>query len=185
MIPFPNRKYSIIYADPPWQYNDKLDASRRLKYSTEDLSYLSSLPVRDIADKNCVLFMWATMPLLDTAFDVIEDWGFTYKTCGFTWIKTIPKGRQLDVGMGHWTRANAELCLLAVKGKPKRVSAGVHQVVISPRRNHSQKPDEVRDRIVRLCGDLPRIELFARERADGWDAWGDQTPAERKRTLLD
>lgn len=181
----PAKKYQIIYADPPWQYNDKLDASRRLRYNVESSKDIGQVPVWDLADANCVLFMWVTMPKLPEAFDVISDWGFTYKTCAFTWVKTITKGRSLAWGMGSWTRANPELCLLAVKGKPRRINAAVHSVVISPVREHSRKPDEVRDLIIKLCGDLPRIELFSRQKIDGWDCWGDQAPIARKRTLLD
>ena len=114
------------------------------------------------------------MPKLNECFDLISSWGFEYKTCAFTWIKTNKKSDSLFWGMGRWTRANPEVCLLAAKGTPKRLSASVHSVVMSPIREHSRKPDEVRDRIVELVGDLPRIELFARQRVDGWDAWGNE-----------
>ena len=100
--------------------------------------------------------------------------GFTYKTCGFSWIKKNKKADSLFWGLGYWTRANNEICLLGTKGKPKRVSKGVHQVVIDKISSHSKKPDIVRDRIVELCGDVPRIELFARQRYEGWDSWGNE-----------
>lgn len=185
MIALPTKKYSIIYADPPWQYNDRLDPSRRIKYNVEDDSWIANLPVAEIADKDCALFLWVTMPKLQEGLDVIKAWKFTYKTCAFTWIKTIPKGRAKAWGMGRWTRSNAELCLLATLGKPKRQNKGVHSLVISPIREHSRKPDEVRDLIVKLCGDLPRIELFSRNNVKGWDCWGDQAPAELRKGLLD
>lgn len=112
------------------------------------------------------------MPKLNEVFEVIKNWGFVFKTCGFTWIKKNKKANTNFMGMGRWTRANAELCLIVTKGKPQRVSAGVHSVVESPIEGHSKKPDVVRDKIVELCGDLPRIELFARQKVDGWDCIG-------------
>ena len=126
--------------------------------------------------------MWATFPMLREALDVIEAWGFTYKSIAFNWVKQNKSGVGLFMGLGNWTRSNSEICLLAVKGKPKRVSAGVHSVILSPIQQHSRKPAEARDRIVELMGDLPRIELFAREAAPGWDAWGDEAPKIGTRT---
>lgn len=116
--------------------------------------------------------------MLKEAIELIEAWGFTYKTIAFNWIKQNKKSPSLFWGLGNWTRSNSEICLLATKGNPKRVSAAVHSVVMTPIQRHSQKPDEVRDRIVELMGDLPRIELFARETAPGWDAWGNEVPQE-------
>lgn len=121
--------------------------------------------------------MWATYPMMKEALKVIEAWGFTYKSIAFQWVKQNRSGKGYFFGLGRWTRGNTEPRLLAVKGKPKRISASVGQLVFSPLRRHSQKPDEVRDRIVELMGDLPRIELFAREAAPGWDAWGNEAPA--------
>lgn len=176
-IPFPDKKYSIIYADPPWSYKDKALAGNRgaaCKYETAESIDIAGLPVKDLADNDCVLFMWVTMPKLNECFDVISSWGFQYKTCAFTWIKRNKKSDSMFWGMGSWTRANPELCLIATKGHPKRLSASIHSVVESPIREHSRKPDEIRDLIVELVGDLPRIELFARQRHDGWDAWGNE-----------
>ena len=133
-----------------------------------------NLPVGNISDKDCVLFLWVTYPLLKEGIKTIEEWGFTYKTCGFSWIKKNKKSDSLFWGLGYWTRANNEICLLATKGKPKRVSKSVHQVVMSKIQRHSQKPDIVKDRIVELCGDVPRIELFARQETEGWDVWGNE-----------
>lgn len=104
----------------------------------------------------------------------MQEWGFIYKTCGFTWIKKNRKSDSLFWGLGYWTRANAELCLIGTKGNPKRVSKSVHQVIMSPIREHSRKPDEARKRIVELMGDIPRIELFARQEFEGWDCWGNE-----------
>jgi N6-adenosine-specific RNA methylase IME4 len=176
-IPFPNKKYQIIYADPPWSYRDKaLGGSRGAgcKYPTQEKDWIDNLPVSEIADKNCILFLWVTMPKLIECWQLIEKWGFEYKTVGFTWVKKNKKAPSWFWGMGSWTRANAELCLIATKGKPKRIDAGVHSVIDTPVRAHSQKPDEARERIVKLMGDLPRIELFAREKTDGWDVWGNE-----------
>ena len=135
---------------------------------------LCKLPVPEIAEKDCALFMWVTMPKLNECFDLIDSWGFDYKTCAFTWVKRNKKKPTWFMGMGRWTRANAELCLLATKGKPKRMDASVHSVIDTPIEQHSKKPDVARDRIVQLLGGLPRIELFARQEAPGWDCWGNE-----------
>ncbi|MDR1357768.1 MAG: DNA methyltransferase [Coriobacteriales bacterium] len=171
-------RYSIIYADPPWRYRvwNKKGKGRTAEhhYPTMPLQDICALDVKRIAEKNCALFLWATFPQIQEAFQVIKAWGFTYKTAAFVWVKRNRKTPSLFIGMGHWTRANAEVCLLATKGSPKRVSARVHQVIESPIRVHSRKPDETRERIVSLMGDASRIELFAREKMPGWDAWGDE-----------
>jgi N6-adenosine-specific RNA methylase IME4 len=177
MIPFPDKKYNIIYADPAWNYTDKSlnrgGAARHYKTMTDD--EIQNLQVQKIAAENCILFLWATFPKIQEALDVIEHWGFEYKTMGFTWIKKNKKSINTNFwGMGRWTRSNAEICLLATKGKPKRLNAGVHSVIETPIQRHSKKPDIVRDKIIQLVGDLPRIELFARETADGWDSWGNE-----------
>lgn len=177
-----DKKYSIIYADPPWQYNDKM----KMKgvhgmirgadsfYQTMSLQDIKDLPINNIASDNAILFMWITMPLLDKAFEVIEAWGFKYKTCGFCWVKRTKQGK-IHLGMGHYTRGNAELCLIAIKDKkPKFLTRSLSQIVESQIEQHSKKPDVIRDKIVKLCGDLPRIELFARQYADGWDCWGNE-----------
>ena len=181
---FPKKKYNIIYADPPWTfetYSDKgKDKSAENHYPCMNIDDIYNLPVQDISAENCVLLMWVTYPLLKEGIKTIEEWGFTYKTCGFSWIKKNKKSDSLFWGLGYWTRANNEICLLATKGKPKRVGKGVHQVVMSKIQRHSQKPDVVKDRIVELCGDVPRIELFARQATEGWDVWGDEAPEPEK-----
>jgi len=177
------KKYSIIYADPPWRHYDKALTGNRgacCKYNVMDKSSLENLSVKDIADSSCVLFIWVPMPKLNEVFDIITAWGFEFKTCAFTWVKRNKQGKGWFLGMGRWTRANAEICLLATKGNPKRVSAGVSSIIENAVMEHSRKPEEARRRIVELCGDLPRIELFARERGeifneyDGWDLWGNE-----------
>ena len=178
------KKYNIIYADPPWRYKvyskKGLGRSAESHYPTMQLEEIQALPVKNMAASDCALFMWTTVPLLEECFSVINTWGFTYKTVAFVWIKQNRKSDSLFWGMGHWTRANAELCILATKGHPKRKSADVHQVIISRIEAHSKKPDETRKRIVRLIGDLPRVELFARQKEDGWDAWGNEIVSDLK-----
>ena len=143
-------------------------------YPTMKLSDICALPVGDLADEDCVLFLWATYPNLRETLAVIKAWDFQYKTVAFTWVKRNKKSPGFFLGLGFWTRSNAEICLLATKGKPKRVSKSVRQVIDTPIERHSKKPDEARNRIVELMGDVPRIELFARERTDGWDVYGNE-----------
>ena len=169
-------KYKLIYADPPWVYRDKANAGKRgagFKYGLMDLEAIKALPIQRIAADDCLLAMWWVPPQPGAALEVVEAWGFTLKNMlGFSWHKLTKHGK-CHFGMGNWTRANSESCLIATRGKPKRVSASVRQFVEAKRREHSQKPDEVRDRLVELVGDVPRIELFARTRSPGWDAFGD------------
>jgi N6-adenosine-specific RNA methylase IME4 len=180
---FPNKKYQIIYADPPWSYKDKALAGNRgagCKYPTQSAEWLNNLPVKNIADNDCILFLWVTMPKLNECFELIKEWGFEYKTCAFTWVKKNKISPTWFMGMGRWTRANAELCLLATKGNPKRINAGVHSVIDTPIERHSKKPDITKDRIIKLVGDLPRIELFSRQLTEGWDVWGNDEAILRK-----
>jgi site-specific DNA-methyltransferase (adenine-specific) len=165
--------YQIIYADCPWDYETKNSPKfGGASYPTMTTEELKSIPVALIADKNCSLFFWATYPKLKEAIEVIEAWGFKYRTNAFTWIKTNRRAGTFYSGLGHWTNANSEICLFAKKGHPKRIAKDVKELIIAPLGRHSAKPPEVRDRIVKLMGDLPRIELFARERVPGWDALG-------------
>ena len=177
MIPFPNKKYQIIYADPPWSYRDKASAGNRgaiYKYDVLDNNYLCNLPIENISEDNCALFLWVTMPMLQEGLNLMKAWGFTYKTVGFIWVKRNKKAATWFWGMGNYTRSNPELCLLAFKGKLKRQSASIHSIIESPIEEHSKKPAIVRNKIVELFGDLPRIELFARQTTPGWDVWGNE-----------
>jgi N6-adenosine-specific RNA methylase IME4 len=177
MIPFPDKKYQIIYADPPWNFNFKnrkglsITAKEAL-YETMKPQDVLALPVCDITEDNCVLFLWIMNSQIQLGLDVIKSWAFTYKTVAFTWVKLAKL--KYHFGGGNWTRSNPEQCLLATKGNVKRISASVRQLVVEPRREHSRKPDRIREDIVELVGDLSRIELFARERTEGWDVWGDE-----------
>ncbi len=181
---FPDKKYSIIYADPPWSYkvwSKKGDSgTAESHYPTMQKSDIQALPVQSICEDNAVLFLWVTAPCLQEGIDLCRAWGFTYKTIGFVWAKRNKKTPSWFWGMGYWTRANVELCLIATKGKISRVAKNVHQIIDTPISRHSEKPNEVRERIVRLMGDLPRIELFARQRVDGWDAWGNEVESDVK-----
>lgn len=138
------------------------------------LEELAALPVSNLADTDCALFLWATFPQLPDALRLIRAWGFSYKTVAFVWLKTNRRSHTWFYGLGFWTRSNAEICLLATKGHPKRQAANIHQLIVSPVERHSKKPDEARDRIVALMGDLPRIELFARQKPPGWEVWGNE-----------
>lgn len=173
------KKYKVIYCDPPWRYEQKsLRGAAEKQYPTMSDEELYALPVNAIADEDCVLFLWATFPKLKEALNVIEAWGFHYRTVGFVWLKQNRKSLTWFFGLGFWTRGNAEICLLAVKGNPKRISASIHQLIVSPIEQHSKKPDEARNRIVELLGDVPRIELFARQRSDGWDCFGNEVDSD-------
>lgn len=178
MIPFPKVKAKIIYADPAWSfktYSEKGQSrSASRYYNTLSVDDICNLPISDISDDDCTLFLWAIDSMLPQALRVIKAWGFEYKTVAFTWVKQNIKSEGFFVGMGYHTRCNPEQCLLATRGKPKRVSKSVRQLVISKREHHSKKPDIIRDHIVDLCGDLPRVELFARQKVKGWHSWGDQ-----------
>lgn len=138
------------------------------------LDEICALPVSKYAADNCALFLWVTFPKLEEAFEVIKAWGFEYKTVAFVWIKQTKKSGLWFTGLGWWTRNNAEICVIATKGRPQRNSRKVHQLIISPIEQHSKKPDIVRDKIVELMGDLPRLEMFARQAPDGWDVWGNE-----------
>lgn len=197
-------KYGCILADPPWQFatfsakgrdrcpdapmtrNQSRQNSPERHYKTMPFNDLLALPVADMAAKDCVLLMWAVDPMLPHAFELGAKWGFTYKTVGFYWAKlrreTSTRGGQFEaqdhklfpMGTGYWTRANPETCLLFTKGHPKRVSASVRKLIVSPRREHSRKPDEQYDRIQSLVAG-PYLEMFARQQWPGWDVWGNQT----------
>jgi len=170
------RKYNIIYADPPWHYRDKARSGKRgadYKYRTMPLLEIARLPVHRIAADNCALFLWVTFPLIFDVKLVIDMWGFKYKNRAFNWVKKNPKKDTWYMGLGNYVRGGDEVCLLATRGRLKRQSASVSSIVETPTlKPHSRKPAVVRDRIVQLFGDLPRIELFATEVVAGWDATG-------------
>lgn len=185
---WPTKKYGTILADPPWLFRTRTEKGRgrspEIHYPCMKIADIAALPVGWLAADNCALFLWTVCPHLHNALKVIDDWGFTFKTVAFTWAKPKKESRicregvPLDsrlfaMGTGYWTRANAELCLLATRGRPKRLDKGVSQMVVEPRREHSRKPDCVRDRIQQLVAG-PYIELFARSGHLGFDSWGDE-----------
>jgi N6-adenosine-specific RNA methylase IME4 len=175
-LPQSERKYSVILADPPWSFQVWGVAGKQRAenhYPTPTLEDIKALPVEQLAADDCALFLWAVMPQLPEALAVIEAWGFTFKTVAFNWVKQNRSGEGFFTGMGYWTRANSEICLLATKGSPTRLNDDVHQVVMAPVAEHSRKPDEVANRIMRLTPG-PYIELFARRPRDGWDVWGNE-----------
>lgn len=181
----PKGHYGAILADPPWRFQhwSGKGTARAADnhYNTVTNEELAALPIGDLAAPDCVLFLWVVWPKLEEIIPMIRGWGFTYKTCAFDWIKAhvgqiemFRDDGDAQVGMGYWTRANSEPCLLATRGKPKRLNADVRQGIIAPRREHSRKPDGVHERIERLVAG-PYLELFARQRRPGWDCWGNET----------
>lgn len=177
-----NKKYNIIYADPPWSYersakkgNKKFTGCAEQHYNTMSLQEIKNLPIKDIQDDPCLLFLWGTFPLINDALEVIKAWGFKYKTVAFTWIKTYQNGK-FCLSLGNYTRGNAEICLLARIGKEKIdiKRRDISQLIVSQRGKHSKKPNDAREKILQLLGDLPRIELFSRNRTKGWDVWGNE-----------
>lgn len=173
------QRYSVILADPAWSYKDAgCNGAAEKQYALMGNRDIAALPVHLLAADDCALFLWSTYPLLREALATIEGWGFEFKSIAFQWVKLNPKTPTPFYGLGRWTRGNTEPCLLATRGKPKPVSKSVSQLVIEPEiihdpiRGHSAKPTIVHERIVQLMGDVPRLELFAREQAPGWSCTG-------------
>lgn len=194
MDELPRGHFRAIYADPPWHFQTYNEAGRQrspdwkpfkgspsIHYDTMSAEAIRALPVADLAADDSCLFLWICWPLLSEALELITAWGFTYKTCAFSWTKAhagqiemFRDDADVQVGMGYWTRSNSEVCLLATRGKPRRLNADVRQAIIEPRREHSRKPDCVPARIERLVGG-PYLELFARTQRPGWTVWGNET----------
>ena len=174
-------KYGAILCDPPWTfktYSEK-GKGRSAEQHYECMSFADLCALEIPAADDGVLFMWVTDPMLEKGLHLLRSWGFTYKTVAFTWAKCVgwhlspmPDSRWFT-GMGYWTRSNPEMCLLGTRGKPKRVHKDVRQLIVAPRREHSRKPDEIYERIERLV-DGPYLEMFARQRREGWDAYGNE-----------
>ena len=177
-VGFPKEKFDVIYADPPWKYNKKLNKKGRdvaLHYPVMNLELIKSLPVEKISKDNSILFLWVTFPKMDEGIELIESWGFKYKTLGFNWIKKNKKSDSLFWGLGYYTRSNPEVCLIGTKGSPDIKDNGVHSVIMSKIEKHSKKPQEARHKIERLMGKKTnKIELFAREKVEGWTVWGNE-----------
>jgi N6-adenosine-specific RNA methylase IME4 len=183
---FPTQKHAVIYADPPWAWKTRtkkgLDG-RPQHYARMSLKDIKALPVEFAADSDCWLFLWTTGPHLEQALGVIRAWGFKYSGVAFTWVKLkassadamfLTTHEDFHVGMGYTTRKNTEMCLLARRGKPKRLSKSVRELLISGIREHSRKPDEAYRRIEEFAPG-PYLELFARANKPGWTSWGNET----------
>ena len=184
LMELPKKKYKIIYADPPWSYDRKVGQGVACEqYDTMDIEDIKNLPIKRLADDDCALFIWVTFPKLNEGLEVIKAWGFTLKTVAFNWIKTNSDGSPF-FGIGFYTKSNGEICILATKGKTLKVlDNSISQIVMSRKSKHSSKPHICYSMIERLFGDLPRIELFARTKREGWDAWGNEVPKEEQRLL--
>jgi len=184
MIPFPDKKYSIIYADPPWSYNDKMigHGGAEGEYDTQDIEWIKALSVNQLSEKDCALFMWVVSPQIPEALEVISSWGFKFKTVAFVWGKRTSNNKDVH-NLGRWTMGNIEQVFLATKGHPKRITNNIKQLVLDERTIHSKKPSQVRNRIVDLMGDLPRIELFSRDKIEGWDCWGNEVSTSEQKLL--
>ena len=190
----PDGKFACIAADPPWRFRTWSDTNQQKSaqqhYDLMDLDAIKAMPVADVAADDCALFLWATNPMIPQALEVMEAWGFAYKTIAFTWAKTTKRTHyswapKYHLGLGYWTRANTETCFLGVRGKPKRFAKDVRQLIVSPLREHSRKPDEFYSGVERLLSG-PRLELFARCGRPGWTAWGNQTDKfNEPKSLLD
>lgn len=178
--PFPEGRFGVIYADPPWRfetYSEKgKGRSPERHYACMSLADIKALPVQSLAAEDCALFLWVTYPMLRNGLDVLQAWGFRFSTVAFTWAKELFGGGGWHMGTGYWTRANPEIVLLGLRGHPKRVRKDIPNLVVCRIGTHSRKPPIVRNQIVRLMGDVPRIELFAREAAEGWSRWGLEAP---------
>jgi len=179
--------YNIIYADPPWKFSSKelqkYDGQRFTSmdkhYETQSKNWIKNLPVKDITKEDCALFMWSTDAHIKEAIETIEVWGFKYITVAFVWEKKTSTGKTV-ANLGAWTMKNYEICLLGTKGamlKYKKIN-NIYQKVEAKRTKHSKKPEQVRTNIELLFGNLPRIELFAREKHEGWDAWGNEVDSD-------
>tara|TARA_R110000824_G_C14945566_1_gene650337 strand:+ start:121 stop:684 length:564 start_codon:yes stop_codon:yes gene_type:complete len=175
----PNKKYNIIYADPPWTFktwsNKGKGKSAEQHYDCMTIDAIQTLPIQDICEDNAACIMWVTYPLLKKGIETLEAWGFDYKTVAFTWVKRNKKANSWFTGMGYYTRSNAEIAILGTRGKVlERANKNVPQVCDERIMEHSHKPDVIRQRIVDLFGDISRIELFARQKTKDWDVWGNE-----------
>lgn len=172
MLKFPKKKYKLIYADPPWEYRNKktggtnMISSAESKYKTLSIDELCKLPIQKISDKDSVLFLWTTTPLLPEGLKVMESWGFKYKTSIY-WRKIM------SLGMGFWFRGQVELCLMGIKGNVKAFRIQKENFIQSQVRLHSKKPDEMYN-LLELTKLEPKIELFTRQRWMDWDHWGNE-----------
>lgn len=172
------RKYEIILCDPPWKYNDRNTGGNFKSGSANHYLTMSQTEIESVIlcvkkAENCILFMWTTYPMIPEALEIMKTSGFKYRTVAFTWVKKTAKGKDV-FGMGRWTRGNPEICLLGIKGKPKVIDHSIPNLTYAEIGRHSQKPKIFYEKIEKLCGKLPRIELFARNTRAGWNSWGNE-----------
>jgi N6-adenosine-specific RNA methylase IME4 len=174
-IPLPDRKYQVIYADPPWSYKNKKTGRSGIsgadtKYPTMDIEDICAMPIQGISDKSCVLFLWITCPLKPEGMMAMESWGFRYKTTIY-WCKVM------SLGMGYWYRGQVEECIMGIHGKVKAFHSQLPNFIQTKAGAHSAKPRKMYEVIEQSAGALtPRIELFARHTRPGWDSWGNEIP---------
>ena len=186
------KKYQVIYADPPWNFGNRMYSSNKndhhreigRAYSVMTTEDICNLPINKITDENCILFIWTTDAHLPDCLEVIKNWGFKYKTIAFIWNKKEKSGKQVCF-MGQWTMKGSEICLLGTKGKMTKYlkSRKVRQLQEAPRERtiHSRKPQIIRDKIVEMFGnELQKLELFARQKTEGWDVWGNEVKSDIK-----
>lgn len=175
------QKYSIVYADPPWEYDSSRSIAQKSCLSGDDKTHynymsiekLCALPVNDVCDKNALLFLWTTGPKLNLAFNVITSWGFTYSTIAFVWEK-------VNINPGYYTLSSTEICLVAKKGiiPTPRGIRNARQFYQEKKERHSKKPIGIRNIITNMFPTQRKIELFAREKAEGWDVWGNEVESD-------
>lgn len=179
LLPLPEGKYKIIYADPPWQYgNSATRANAESHYPTMSIEELCELDIPNMAADDAMLFMWATPPLLPEIWPIYEAWGFEYKTVAFFWGKQNANASKY-LGIGNYTRSNVEMCLIGKKGNGlPREDNSISNLHITKKLKHSEKPHLFRTLIEKMYGDVKRIELFARIRSPGWDVWGNEVKQE-------
>lgn len=199
LLPESSKRYGAIHIDPPWQfktYSDKGQArSADSHYPTLDIEEMERLPMQRLMAEDCAVFMWAIWSMLPEALDLGKAWGLTYKTLAFDWLKRTTTGEHWHMGMGYWTRANSEPCLLFTRGKPKRKSKGVRQLLVEDNQPmlmppmvtrvtaHSAKPYETYKRIEHLV-DGAYLNVFARHTQVGWDAIGNAIDGRDIRDVL-
>ena len=187
--PFPNKKYQVIYADPPWKTKTFKETkegliSRELPYPQMTDMEIMQLPVKDIVDDNAILFMWCIDSRFPIVMKIMAKWGFNYKCIGFVWAKIAKTTNGFNGGFSSYTKRDCEFCLIGTRGKYLNLNRGINQILLEPKTVHSRKPNTIRKRILELVGDVPRIELFARQRFDGWDCWGNEIDNAPTQTLL-
>ena len=170
------KRWEILLADPPYRYDDVKTGGSHKSGSGQHYLTMSKNEICNLGEHlrladNCYLFLWTTYPMIPDALDIIRAWGFKYRTVAFTWVK-ITRNKKYSFGLGRWTRGNPEIVLLGIRGKPKPISKAIANLTVAEIKKHSEKPEIIYEKIEKLCGKLPRLEMFARKRKKGWTSWG-------------